>query len=304
MPEVTDSTPDQTRPPELPPHVTMPLLELLTKQAMDDEYQQAARRTQDDGGGAGSGSTPGPGQVLVLVSVLALLGVLTATAFAQTERNSEINASSREVLIAEIATSRLAVDRLRERQSRLQTRILTIQSEIAAEAEQLESITARTQRLALISGYASAGGPGLRITIQNPIDASDTTEVRDEDLAILVDGLWNAGAEAISINGKRLTVLSPIRNSGRAIRVNSQSISPPYVVSAIGDPRDLSARLLENTHGLEWFALVERFGFRTEIDTVDALVLPAATPRTLRYVRVAKPAGAGVDLTDKDSEAP
>ena len=54
--------------------------------------------------------------------------------------------------------------------------------------------------------------------------------VRDADLAILVDGLWNAGAEAIAINGQRLTALTPIRNAGPAIQVNSTPLVPPYVV--------------------------------------------------------------------------
>lgn len=303
MPDLVESHTEAPRPPHLPDHVTMPLLDLLTKQAMDDEYQQAARRAEA-ADPSSSGVATRPGQALIVVLVLALVGILAATAFAQTERNSEIDASSREVLIDEIAAGRAAVNGLRDRQARLQARNLTIQEQIADESTRLSDMALRADRLARISGYAAVTGPGLRITVQNPVNASDTTEVRDEDLAILVDGLWNAGAEAIAINGQRLTVLSPIRNSGRAIRVNSQSISPPYVVSAIGDPRDLSARLLENTHGLDWFALVKRFGFRAEDEIVDSMTLPAASARTLRYVQVVQPAGSGVDLTDNEGLAP
>ena len=50
-----------------------------------------------------------------------------------------------------------------------------------------------------------------------------------DDLATLVDGLWQAGAEAIAINGRRLTALSAIVNSGIAVRVNRSELNPPYV---------------------------------------------------------------------------
>ena len=54
---------------------------------------------------------------------------------------------------------------------------------------------------------------GSRSPTRSASDPND--EVRDEDLATLVDGLWQAGAEAIAINGIRLTALSGIRNTGR-----------------------------------------------------------------------------------------
>ena len=58
-----------------------------------------------------------------------------------------------------------------------------------------------------------------------------------------MNGLWTAGAEAISINGQRLTVLTAIRNGGPVINVNSRPLAPPYTVQAIGDPRTLLADL-------------------------------------------------------------
>ena len=55
-------------------------------------------------------------------------------------------------------------------------------------------------------------------------DAPDTTDdkqrVLDLDLQKLVNGLWQVGAEAISINGQRLTSLSAIRDAGSSITVN------------------------------------------------------------------------------------
>ena len=82
-----------------------------------------------------------------------------------------------------------------------------------------------------------AVGPGHRR--QRPAPgrlAAAQGRVLDRDLQIVVNGLWAAGAEAISINGQRLTALSAIRSAGEAILVDFRPLSPPYVVSAVGEP--------------------------------------------------------------------
>jgi uncharacterized protein YlxW (UPF0749 family) len=106
--------------------------------------------------------------------------------------------------------------------------------------------------------------------------------VRDRDLRPLVDGLWNAGAEAIAINGQRLTARSPIRNSGVAIHVNFRPLSPPYVILAIGDRASLQADLMETTSGLTFRDTAAHFGFPWTMDNEDRLSLPAAPQRLLR----------------------
>ena len=83
------------------------------------------------------------------------------------------------------------------------------------------------------------------------------------DLALLVNGLWRAGAEAIAINGQRLTARSAIRNSGAAINVNGRPpLSPPYVVTAIGDTKTLQADLLDTSTGLAFQNGADALGFR------------------------------------------
>ena len=73
--------------------------------------------------------------------------------------------------------------------------------------------------------------------------------VRDSDLALLTDALWAAGAEAISVNGERLTVLSSFRNVGIGVLVNSRPVTPPYVFDVVGNPDTLPANLLSSSVG-------------------------------------------------------
>jgi uncharacterized protein YlxW (UPF0749 family) len=106
--------------------------------------------------------------------------------------------------------------------------------------------------------------------------------VVDRDLQLVVNGLWAAGAEAISINGRRLTSLTAIRSAGEAILVDYRPLRPPYVVSAIGDPRRLEARFADGPGGEYLRLLADNFGVRVKTDSRSDLRLPAASGVTLR----------------------
>jgi uncharacterized protein YlxW (UPF0749 family) len=140
------------------------------------------------------------------------------------------------------------------------------------------------RRAELNTGFAVVHGPGVRITVDNRPDADVDSEIRDEDLAILVDALWEAGAEAIAVNDQRINALGGIRNTNRAVHVNGRPVNAPYVVSVIGDNRTLQARLLQTYQGQQWFGLVDGLGFVYEAENVDDIRLPAAPERALRDV--------------------
>ena len=119
-------------------------------------------------------------------------------------------------------------------------------------------------------------GPGVRITVDNRAGIDVNDEIRDEDLATLVDGLWAAGAEAVAINDQRINALGGIRNTSRAVHVNGRPVLAPYVVQAIGDPRSLQARLLGTSQGQTWFLLVNGLDMVYKAENVDDIRLPAA----------------------------
>ena len=89
-------------------------------------------------------------------------------------------------------------------------------------------------------------GPGVLVVVDDsPSAAADARDrVLDLDLQVLANGLWEAGAEAVAINGHRLSSLTAIRSAGDAITVDYRSLTRPYRVEAIGDPRTLQAYLL------------------------------------------------------------
>jgi len=264
----------------LPEHVTTPLLARITQGALDSDYAELAHRRATGAAGAEP-----PRNRLVAAAAIAVFGVLLSVAIVQNTRNEAVENAGRATLISRIEQERSALE---DRQAQIAD--LTRENrQLSAGLVDLGSAAARADaavvRLGAVSGYARVSGEGVRIVVDdNPI-GDDVQLVTDADLAMLADGLWEAGAEAIAINDQRLTPLGAIRNSGKAIHVNTVPLSPPYVVRAIGDTRTLQADLLNTTHGAEFFSLADQLGFVYSVDNVSELDLPAARQRRLSYVR-------------------
>ena len=181
--------------------------------------------------------------------------------------------------IDEIDEGRASLAEMQRRIVRLRELNVGLQSQLDGVTSEQLAAEAREQRLATVTGFGPVTGPGVRVTVD---DNPDGTLVRDRDLRPLVNGLWEAGAEAIAVNGNRLTARSAIRNSGIAIRVNNRSLSPPYVVTAIGDEKTLQADLMQTTSGLWFRNLAEQLGFPWTMDNVDQLTIQAAPTRVAR----------------------
>ncbi|HEX2896186.1 MAG TPA: DUF881 domain-containing protein [Marmoricola sp.] len=277
--------------PSLPDQVTMGLLPYLTAHALDEDYEHAAARR------ASSGPARDRRQVgLAGALALVVFAVLTVTAAAQTSQNSASQERERRALIdqvkerrAALAADRTSVSKLQASNSQLRADLLRTSSTSAAVLRQLRLLSLR-------AGTSAVHGPGVEVDVDNATNAqSDRQKVLDTDLQKLVNGLWVAGAEAISINGQRLTNLTAIRHAGSAITVNYIRLSPPYRVLAIGDPKSLPARFAQSTSGQTWLDLQRQFGLRFSMRTQSALRLPAAAVPNLRFARTAgSPSGKGL----------
>ncbi len=283
--------------PDLPPRVTMPLLTLITQQSLDEDYRIAAERRVLDP------SPPrGPGSKKVAVAVIAVFGVLVSTAFVQNSLSEDTENAGRNVLITRINAQRDRVDSLQTDIADLRETNADLTDRLTATTDAEQTVGTRLRRLQVRTGFIPVQGPGVVLTVDNAPNADPLQEVvRDSDLAMLVNGLWSAGAEAIGINGQRLTAMSAIRNSGVPIEVNGVGIAPPYTVVAIGDNRTMLARFVNSSGGVNFDALVQRFGFTLSMDNDDDLSLPAA-PRRLLRLRDAT-AGTADDEAPKEEEA-
>ena len=272
---------------ELPAHVTTPLLSLVTARSMDEDYAHVARRRAEEGAANPEGAPPRQQERQRWLTPLIVLafGVLVAVAAVQTSRDADARELGRAALIEQIEAGRVTLERLQRDAVTLTAANRSAERRNAALEDQLRSVRSRVRGLEVAAGYAAVRGPGVRIRVDNAASADVTEEVRDEDIATLVDGLWEAGAEAIAINGQRLNALGGIRNTGRAIHVNGRPVTAPYTVLAIGDTATLQGNLLATSQGNTWFTLVSSLGFEFEMSNAEDLRLPAAALRPLRHVQ-------------------
>ncbi len=257
-----------------------PLLDLLTQQSMDEDYVHVARRRAASGEQPRSSGRPRRTAAVVV----GVFGVLVATAAVQTAQGADEAQSSRVVLVERVVERRDTV-------TALQDRIQELRGEVEDGEQLLGTVTGnrltaegRLRRLQVRTGFIGVRGEGARVTITDAPAGGEL--IRDTDLQLLVNGLWEAGAEAISINGQRLTVRTAIKNSDLVVNVNSKPLRSPYVLSVIGNRRTLQADLLASPSGLAVADLVTRFGFGFEMVPVEELVLPAAAPRTLLHAEL------------------
>jgi uncharacterized protein YlxW (UPF0749 family) len=227
---------------------------------------------------------------LALAAGLVLAALVVTLGAAEARVAAPVLAKEREELIDRIDAETSAADSLESQVDKLRGDVSERQRKALEKhgGDQGELV-------ALLSGATAVQGPGVKLVVDDAKDTdqggggpretsgfADTGRVRDRDLQRVVNGLWQSGAEAIAINGQRLTALSAIRAAGDAILVDNRPLVPPYTVLAVGDGQRLSTRFQNSPDGLYLHALQENFGIRTSISAQDDVRLPAAPSVTVR----------------------
>jgi uncharacterized protein YlxW (UPF0749 family) len=267
------------------------LLDDVLAETLDPAYAQAAAAR------AARGEQRAPsrrgGQVLVAL-VMVVAGLLIAVTYDQAAAKAQGRQEVRAALVRDIqARSELGdelagqLDELRVEVSRTSDDLLAATTEGQRALDALARAEQGTAALAVT-------GPGLLITLANaeaeadddPVggtsEADPRGRVQDGDLQLVVNALWAAGAEAISINGQRLGPTSAIRFAGEAVLVDFRPVTNPYEVRAIGDPDALAREFLLDAEVQSLAAVSLNFGLRFDFAKEEELSLPAAGSPELR----------------------
>ncbi|MFD7135618.1 DUF881 domain-containing protein [Streptomyces sp. NPDC059894] len=281
------------------PDASMSLLTNVMDHSLDDGYAEAAARKQADG----TGGLPRTLRArLGLAAGLVLAALVVTVGAAQARTAAPVVAKEREELIDRIDRETEAADELEDTVDDLRADVSARQREALRDSGGGD----QAELVGMLAGAVAVHGPGIKLVVDDAEEAStggdgdpretsgfsDTGRVRDRDMQRVVNGLWASGAEAVSINGQRLTALSAIRAAGDAILVDNKPLVPPYTVLAVGDGQNLSTRFQDSADGLYLHALQENFGIRTAISVQDDVRVPAA-PSVI--VRTAQP------ITEKDT---
>ena len=276
----------------------------LFRNPLDPGYADAAARKARGEGPAGNRKRA---LTALTALTLAALGFLLVIAYQQTVADAPEATKARDTLIQQVQNRRHDTDALQTRADQLSDEVAQLR-----EAELGGAAVARLHDLEAQTGLAPVRGSGAKITIGdgptpiNPVTGNRSTEarVRDSDLQLAANALWAAGAEAVAVNGQRLTATSTIRQAGEAILVDFQPVTTPYTITAIG-PDKLAQVFRDGAAGKFFRELVSRYGMSFDAATADDLTLDAATELKLRVaVPSTPPPSSGSPSTGPDASGP
>ena len=259
---------------------SMDLLNQIIRQPVDPDYARVAARGD---------SQPRLRWTLALVAVV--IGSMFAVSAVQTTRTAPALEVERTELISRVQTAEAQQDELRSRVTGLSAEIAKLRAAALGTDSEATTLEGQIRFLDPVVSTVAVRGPGLLITVDDASVADDAgqsderNQVLDIDLQAMVNGLWLAGAEAIAVNGHRLSALTAIRGAGDAITVDYRSLNRPYRVEAIGDPKTLQAHYVESAGGAWWNELSQNRGMRYEISSEREMTLAADPGMVLRYAK-------------------
>ena len=288
-PRIADNA-DVTSPPQRTsePPLSGPMFLDVTTLSVDPSYvEAAARRAAGDRPDTRSAKA-------ALLAAVAVIALLLTVAAQQTRRAAPEAARVRAGLAAEAREKTASTDELLERREELVQETGSARDERLRKTQTGRQIADRLAELDLAVGSLPVRGPGVRVSLDDspdaggPDDPNGDGRVRDRDLQEVVNALWAAGAEAIAVNGQRVSALTAIREAGQAILVDYRPITAPYVVDAIGDAGDVEAEFSSSATAGRFRTFTEFYGLAFSIRRVDSIAMPAAESLQLRYAKAAE----------------
>lgn len=246
---------------------------------------------------------------LLVGGTMAVAGMLLAITYAQAAATAQGREQIRARLAADIRQESAVGDELTTQLEQLRLEVSRTREHLLEASVVGQRALDELARAEQGAGTVPVSGPGLLVTLANaepdagadPVGGATAEDARDRvqdgDLQVVVNALWAAGAEAVSINGQRLGPTTAIRFAGEAVLVDFRPVANPYEISAIGDPETLDDRFLRSPEVEALAVISESFDLRFEFARESELSLPAASPPELRF---AVPADRDTDVPPPD----
>jgi uncharacterized protein YlxW (UPF0749 family) len=203
--------------------------------------------------------------------------------------------------VAEVEQRSAANDKAQARLDQQRAAVQRAQRQVLALSGAGTELADRLSRLEASTGAGPVAGPGMVVRLDDASGDGDSADVdprtdvdssgrvTDRDLQTVVNEVWAAGAEAVAVNGQRLTALSAIRAAGDAVLVDFRPLTPPYRIEAVGDPHKLRETFVGGFGG-SYLQVLQGYGITYAVEDSDRLQLPASAGVRLRYAGEPQPA--------------
>ncbi|MDX6200533.1 MAG: hypothetical protein QOJ83_33 [Frankiales bacterium] len=262
------------------------LVDMMTN-TLDPGYAEAAARR------ARAGAPEVPRWALrrgAAVAAAVLAGLILVTASSETRRSAPSVARARADLVGQVQQRTSEVTALQGQILALSAKVAQLRQAGLAGSSSGRSLAAQLADLQIAAGAVPVTGPAVRVTLTDaklPAGPTDPTQqdqggqVLDSDLQHVVNALWASGAEAVAVNGQRVTSLTSIRAAGDAIVVDFRPVDPPYVVTAVGDPDTLEQSFVSSSAAAALRTYSQAYGLGFAVKGLSGATLPAAAAPAL-----------------------
>lgn len=232
------------------------------------------------------------------VPLIALAAGLLFTTSATTADGTALRDDRRPQLAQLIGDKRTRLDAREKRAADLRAQVDQDAAKLAEVDQPVKSARLRADAMRAPAGFTALRGSGVSVVLNDssrrPADLgpnapdNDDLVVHQGDVQAVVNALWAGGAEAMSIMDVRVISTSAVRCVGNTLLLHGQVFSPPFKITAIGEPTALH-RALDSAEGVRQFRdAVADFGLGYQ-ETVERNVTVRAYDGSsdLRSARVA-----------------
>ncbi len=173
------------------------------------------------------------------------------------------------------------VDALRAEARALSAEVDALSEDLVASGA--TDIQERVDELEVPAGLAAMSGPGLTVELDDaPSDViagsgldPNLLVVHQQDIQAVVNAMWAGGAEAMTIQGQRVISTTGIKCVGNTVVLHGIPYSPPYVVTAVGDPAAMLNSINESPYIDIYLDYVERYDLGWDVFPHSEVRLPA-----------------------------
>ena len=219
---------------------------------------------------------------LAFVVPMLVLGVLVAAQW-QTQSTRTPFAARYQVTLAEAALELTAEqEELKVQLASLRAQLDAIQSRTTGFGPLAADLEARLGRAKQAAGLTPVSGEGLIVTLDDgrvpasaPTRTIELAIVHSTDITDVLNAAWRAGAEAISVNGERITASSAC--VGAVIQINGTLLSPPFRFDIVGPSERLNAGLSDPAQLTDQKRRRDAVGLRLRFERSPDVRVPAYT---------------------------
>ncbi|WP_179887508.1 DUF881 domain-containing protein [Streptomyces sp. ms184] len=215
-------------------------------------------------------------------AVFALAGLIFVTS-ANTAKGTNLRSDSSLLKLSDLIRERS------EKNAELNDSAASVRAQIDALAQRDDGSTeaedAKLKALEEAAGTTKITGDSVSVTLNDaPPDATanpgypepqpNDLVIHQQDLQAVVNALWQGGARGIQVMDQRLISTSAVRCVGNTLILQGRVYSPPYKVTAVGDPGKLKQALNSSTAIQNYLLYVKAYGLGWKVDEDEAVTLP------------------------------